>query len=163
MTTRLDELRKLAEEATPGEFTPVLDEEFYGEHRIKVYWIDSEAGNIMGGLCEEDSKFIAAANPAAIIELLSVVEALKEQLAVSQLECKRLREALEETCEIISEHCDERGLPEYKHPSLSTPTDTPTLDKYVKVQQAKILREAADDLWGHAADYLRRKADELEG
>ena len=66
MTTRLTELRKLAEEA-------MVD-------YVAGDWSLDDEGWIMASELWDTQKFIAAANPTAIIELISVVENMRDVL-----------------------------------------------------------------------------------
>ena len=79
MTTRLTELRKLAEEATPGPWRRIIHNWHSAvvcEAQYKL--LDNEVSPNVRRL--SDSAFIAAANPAAIIELLAVVEKMRDVL-----------------------------------------------------------------------------------
>ena len=82
------ELKKLAEKATPGLRVVTRewsDDDFEYQQEIFTVWSECETLeiNIDGsfvGKDKADAELIAAANPAAVLELISEVEALKEQL-----------------------------------------------------------------------------------
>lgn len=82
------ELKMLAEKATPGLRVVTKewsDDDFEYQQEIFSVWSECETLeiNIDGsfvGKDKADAEFIAAANPAAVLELISEVEALKEQL-----------------------------------------------------------------------------------
>ena len=86
MTINIEELRRLAQAATPGPWKMVP----VGDGRQKFAVADSEFLSILtvmdeGGATfgtvydDDDARFIAAANPAAIFELLDRLEAAEKE------------------------------------------------------------------------------------
>lgn len=72
---KLEELKQLAETATPGPWRFVEQ----GMRRIENS--DTEAFVCEGAALEsEDARFVAAANPAAILALIAEVESLRKEL-----------------------------------------------------------------------------------
>ncbi len=67
--TDIQELKRLAEAATPGPWENGCYE---------VYEVNGSADRICKGASAEDSAFIAAANPTAILSLLTRIEALEQ-------------------------------------------------------------------------------------
>ncbi len=74
MTQELRKLRKLAEKATPGYWSYVGRE--YADNGGTFETIEAETGTVIGeySLSEKDARYISAASPAAIIELINRVE-----------------------------------------------------------------------------------------
>lgn len=85
--SKFDELKKLAEAATPGVwdiFDPKSDYHTYGVtakngHAVVYFGGDQEEGIRR----KEDAEYIAAANPAAILELLAIQAQLVAALNVA--------------------------------------------------------------------------------
>jgi len=85
MTIDINELRQLAQEATPGPWKmlpvgdgrqkfAVADSEF-----LSILTVTDEGGATFGTVYDDaDAKFIAAANPAAITALLDRLEAAEK-------------------------------------------------------------------------------------
>lgn len=88
MTIDINELRRLAQEATPGPWKmlpvgdgrqkfAVADSEF-----LSILTVTDEGGATFGTVYDDaDAEFIAAANPASISELLDRVEAAEKEIA----------------------------------------------------------------------------------
>jgi hypothetical protein len=70
--TDINKLEALAKAATSGPWYTV-ETPHRACGRVQLYWIDSEAGNLAENICEEEAAFIAAANPATILELIALV------------------------------------------------------------------------------------------
>ena len=95
--TKTEELLKLAEAATQSEWAAVENPHLaFGG--VQLYWIDSEAGNLAENICEEEAMFIAAANPATIIELIALVRQMREVIG----KCMDYQDAC--TCDGYAEH-----------------------------------------------------------
>ena len=85
--SKFDELKKLAEAATPGVwdiFDPKSDYHTYGVtakngHAVVYFGGDQEEGIRR----KEDADFIAAANPVAVLNLLAIQAQLVEALSVA--------------------------------------------------------------------------------
>lgn len=87
MIIDINELRRLAQEATPGPWKmlpvgngrqkfAVADSEF-----LSILTVTDEGGATFGTVCDDaDAKFIAAASPAAISELLNRLESAEKEL-----------------------------------------------------------------------------------
>jgi hypothetical protein len=75
----LEELRRLALAATPGPWEIVpsngLQDEAY------CYWHQVGPFDLMGYEIDEDDKFVAAANPQAVLELIKRIRALEAKIA----------------------------------------------------------------------------------
>lgn len=91
MTIDINELRRLTQEATPGPWKmlpvgdgrqkfAVADSEF-----LSILTVTDEGGATFGTVYDDaDAKFIAAANPAAINELLDRLEAAEKDIALKE-------------------------------------------------------------------------------
>lgn len=70
----IEELKQLAEAATPGPWVhDQLLADFY-EDEVRT----SENDSVCADATEHDARFIAAANPAAVLELIAEVERLRK-------------------------------------------------------------------------------------
>ena len=97
--SKYDELKRLAEAATQGRW--VTDGEYVNEHGhvVEAYVAHQDGGRI--GLawanclvptdqqCRDNASFIAAANPAVILELIAEVEALREKTSELNFDAAR--------------------------------------------------------------------------
>ena len=110
MTVYTNELRRLAQKATPGPWKmlpvgdgrqkfAVADSEF-----LSILTVTDEGGGTFGTVYDDDdARFIAAANPAAISELLDSLEAAEkerdwhaERCEDAMNECEALRAKITE-------------------------------------------------------------------
>lgn len=91
----IEELERLAKAATPGPWA--VDEECLERHE-RLYVAKGSEGNLLGRILEvfenclvrgkqrvANAEYIAAANPAAILELVAEVRQLREDLQASKL------------------------------------------------------------------------------
>lgn len=75
------ELKWLAENATPGEWSHEQDNLYFYEDGYTRHMMELSEGSDIGYVEQKhNSDFIAAANPEVILELIAEVEALKDQL-----------------------------------------------------------------------------------
>lgn len=79
-----DDLRKLAEAATPGPWQKIDD--------TGIWAVCSDMHRVGIDFNESDAAFIAAANPAKIIELLDAIEAQRKLLEQSYDTIKIIRD-----------------------------------------------------------------------
>lgn len=101
--TNLDELRKKAEAATPGPWrvgTPPPN----GEHTIgNMKGLMVAVATVGAGLCSLDNaKYIAAANPAVVLELIAEIERWKKEAA-------RLQKLNQGLIDILPKHLQEQA------------------------------------------------------
>ena len=79
----LAELKGLAESATPGPWTSLLDDSQSGSWHNSHY-INSETRQVVSGDTEyfkkSDAEFITAANPATILKMIEAIEKMRETL-----------------------------------------------------------------------------------
>ena len=113
MIININELRRLAQAATPGPWKmlpvgdgrqkfAVADSEF-----LSILTVTDEGGATFGTVYDDaDAKFIAAANPAAISELIDRIETaekerdvLRDRLALESQENGALRDSVDRACE----------------------------------------------------------------
>ena len=74
MKIDIEELKRLAEDATPGPWVAAISTN-----------MDNKVCHSFGGICQTgkdigDAIFIAAANPAAILELIAEIDSLRDQV-----------------------------------------------------------------------------------
>ncbi|HIE6103835.1 TPA: ead/Ea22-like family protein [Pseudomonas aeruginosa] len=83
-----NKLKELAERATPGPWTLYVPENYQGPEELPGYGVECAEGHaiVWGALEPEtgcqfdrDAEFIAAANPAAVLELIAEVERIKAE------------------------------------------------------------------------------------
>lgn len=86
--SKFDELKKAAESAEPGPWTYKEDEDSYYAVSIKNNLIFGSDGYDQHPPGSNDAKFIAAANPAAILELLAILAQLVKALQQAQYAIK---------------------------------------------------------------------------
>ena len=67
---------------------------------------------------------------------------VSELIAGQQAMLAKKDEALKQVCEMISEHCDERGLPEYKHPALALTSPTDALSQAILKEREACAKKA---------------------
>lgn len=74
------ELKRLAENATPGEWSHEQDNLYFYEDGYTRHMMELSEGSDIGYVEQKhNSDFIAAANPEVILELIAEVEALKAE------------------------------------------------------------------------------------
>lgn len=73
MKTKIEELKRLAEAATPGPWFAAISSNMNNSVHVSMGIICDTGKNI------DDAAFIAAANPAAVLELIAEVERVTKQ------------------------------------------------------------------------------------
>lgn len=76
------ELKRLAENATPGEWSHEQDNLYFYEDGYTRHMMELSEGSDIGYVEQKhNSDFIAAANPEVILELIAEIESLKKDAA----------------------------------------------------------------------------------
>ena len=146
MSIDIDELERKAQSVTPGPWKV---------QHPNTGWRGWEVANSTGleRICADITKsrahYIAAANPAAVLELVREVRRLRAELKASQAREGALRKALEECLSWVDAWCDtspETGFDEIERLTdsvLDMPTDDTALRQAIKVAKEEMRERAA--------------------
>ena len=94
----IEELKRLAEAATPGPWE--IDDMLADITGIEVWSTD---GMLCESISEENARYIAAANPAAVLELIDIYYGCKDALEAVVNQRQELLAALKDAREMVED------------------------------------------------------------